>query len=124
MENSRLGGRIIMEMENLIALSCPQEKVAPQFQKLHVALIKKHYNAADVAIDYHRKRVIMDVVFSDQDYDPKTVNLHLPTFRMNLWYRNLCTFLKTCLNLDARSLAFYAHLLHSFEKKEMPLTIA
>ena len=124
MENSKLGGRILMEMENLIAQSCPQQKVDQHFENLHVAIIKKHYNATEVSIDYHRRRVVMDVVMNEQDYDPMTVNLHMRTLRVNLWFRNLCDFLKSCLDYDSRSVAVYAGLLNTHEKKATPLLTA
>lgn len=124
MENSNLKGRILMEMEDLIAQSCPQQKVIPNFETLHVAILKKHYNAADVSIDYHRRRVEMNIVMDDKDYDPKTVNLYMPTLHVNLWFRNLRDFLKSCIDYDNKSLAFYASLLSSYTNKNSPLLTA
>jgi hypothetical protein len=124
MENSNLSGRILMEMEDLIAQSCPKQKVNQNFEPLHVDLIKKHYNAAEVSIDYHRRRVEMDLVINDTDYDPKTVNLYIPTLHVNLWFRDLCDFLKSCIDRDTRSLAFYAGLVRSFKEKEKHLITA
>lgn len=124
MENSKLSGRIILEMENLIALSCPKQKVNQNFEPLHVDLIKKHYNAAEVSIDYHRRRVEMDLVLNDKDYDPKTVNLYMPTLHVNLWFRDLCDFLKSCIDRDTKSIAFYASLIRSFKGKDKQLLTA
>lgn len=124
MENSNLKGRILMEMEDLIALSCPQQKVTPNYENLHVAILKKHYNAADVSIDYHRRRVEMNIVMDDKDYDPKTVNLYMPTLHVNLWFRNLRDFLKSCIDYDNKSLAFYASLLSSYTNKSTSLLTA
>lgn len=118
MENSNLKGRILKEIEIIIAQSCPKQKVPVKFENLHVALVKKHYNATDVAIDYHRKRVAMDIVMDDHAYDPKKVNTDLPTLHANLWFRNLADFLRSCLDNDNRSLAFYAKLLKTFRKNE------
>ncbi len=118
MENSNLKGRILQEIEGLISESCPEEKVSLQFENLHVALLKKHYNAADVSIDYHRRRVYMDIVMDDQAYDPKKVNTELPTLRANVWFRNLVDFLKSSLDRDNRSLAFYASLLKSYRNND------
>ncbi len=124
MENSNLKGRILMEMEDLIAQSCPKQKVSPNYETLHVAILKKHYNAAAVSIDYHRRRVEMDVVMDDKDYDPKTVNLFMPTLHVNLLFRNLRDFLKSCIDYDNKSLAFYASLLRSYTNKSSPLMTA
>jgi hypothetical protein len=121
MENSNLKGRILMEMNELIAQSCPEQRKSLDFQKLHEAIVRNHYNAADLSIDYHRRRVEMEVVLDDQSYDPKTVNLTMPTLHVNLWYKNLRGFLKSCIDYDSKSLALYAKLLRSYTNKNMPM---
>ncbi|MGB5818468.1 MAG: hypothetical protein WBG90_03215 [Saonia sp.] len=124
MENSNLKGRILMEIENLISRSCPNRKMPKNFENLHVAIVKKHYNATDVSIDYHRKRIAMDIVMDDNDYDPQKVNLHVPTLHANLLFQNLRDFLKSCIDKDNRSVAFYAGLLRSYENRDVKLTVA
>ncbi|QLG44911.1 hypothetical protein [Costertonia aggregata] len=119
MKNSNLKQRILVEIESLIARSCPNQKISKKFENLHVAILKKYYNATDVSIDYHRKRVEMDIVLDDTSYDPKKVNVSIPTLHVNLLFQNLKEFLKNCIDSDNKSLAFYASLLKSFEKKEV-----
>ncbi len=121
MENSSLRTRVLMEIENLIIRSCPKQKVPLKFENLHVAILKNHYNAADVVFDYHRGRVELEIVMDDSDYDPKKVNLSVPTLHANLWFRNLRDFLKTCIDNDSKSVAFYAGLLHSYQCNEITL---
>ncbi len=121
MENSILGRRVLMEIENLITRSCPKQKVPQKIENLHIAILKNHYNAADVVIDYHRRRVEMDIVMDDRDYDPKKVNISLPTLHTNLWFRNLRDFLKSCIDNDSKSVAFYARLLHSYQSNEISI---
>ena len=118
MENSSLRGRILMEIESLITRSCKKNALNKGFEELHRLILKKHYNATVVSIDYHRNRVKMDLVMDDQMYDPKSVNLNLATIPSNFYFKNLCDFLKSCLDDDSKSLAFYAGLLRSFTKKE------
>lgn len=124
MENSNLNGRILMELENLISRSCSNQKEPKEAQELHIAILKKCYNAADVTIDYHRKRVVMDIVMDDNCYDPKTVNLSLPLLRANLFYKSLSDFLKSCLQKDPGSLAFYAKLIQSLKNQKTNLITA
>jgi hypothetical protein len=124
MEYSNLKGRILLEMENLITQSCPKQKVTIDYESLHIAILQNHYNATDVSIDYHRRRVEMDILMDDQNYDPKTVNLYMPTIHANFWFRNLRDFLKSCIDYDSRSLAFYASLLRSYSNKDMPIMLA
>lgn len=120
MENSNLKGRILVEMENLITQSCPKQEVTIDYEALHVAILRNHYNATEVSIDYHRRRVEMDLIMDDQNYDPKTVNLYMPTIHANFWFRNLRDFLKSCIDYDNRSLAFYASLLRYYTNKNIP----
>ncbi|WP_299530025.1 hypothetical protein [Ulvibacterium sp.] len=123
MENSSLKGRILTEIENLISQSCANQKTTSKFEKFHIALLKKHYNAAEVSIDYHRKRVKMNIVMDDTCYDPKTINLYLPMLHVNLFFKNLKEFLKSCIEQDSKSLGFYAGLLRSFTNKEVTLMV-
>ncbi len=122
MEKSSLRGRILMELESLISRSCAKGKMTKNFQSLHELIVKKHYNAAEVSIDYHRKRIEMDIVIDDSAYDPKKVNTNVPTLHANLLFKNLCDFLKSCLETDRNSLAFYAGLLRSFAHTDVKLT--
>lgn len=124
MEKTKLKGRILMELESLISRSCAKSQMTKNFQSLHRAVIKNHYNATDVSIDYHRKRIAMDIVMNEKDYDPQKINLKLPTLYTNLFFNNLCEFLKSCIDRDTRSLAFYAGLLKSYTKKEEDFVLA
>ena len=63
----------------------------------------------------------MDIVMDDHNYDPRTINLHLNTFPANFFFKDLCEFLKSCLDKDSKSLSFYAGLLRSFAKKDITL---
>ena len=121
MEKSGLRGRILTEVEMLIAQSCNPEKLNKRFRKMHQLILKKHYNAADVDIDYHRKRVKMDIVLDDSQYQPNTVNTNMATFPANFFFNNLCDFLRSSLSDDNKSLAFYAGLLRTFAKKDVEL---
>lgn len=123
MENNDLKGRILKELDRIISRSCTGQTLSENFQNLHQQLLKKHYNATDVAIDYHRKRVVMEVVMDESAYDPRKVNLNLPTFRVNLLFKNLKEFLSSCISTDQESLSFYAWLLRSYTKKEVPLRL-
>ena len=122
MENSSIRGRVLMEIESLISRSCAKGKMTKRIQNLHQLIVKKHYNAADVSIDYHRKRIALDIVMDDALYDPKTVNLNVPTLHANLLFKNLKEFLNSCLDTDNKSLAFYAGILRSYTKKDVTLT--
>ena len=124
MENSVVKKRILAELEGLISRSCKRGSKTHKFRKLHQLILKKHYNAAEVAIDYHRHRVTLDVVINDAEYDPMSMNTNLSTFRANLLFGNLKDFLKSCVETDSRSLAFYVWLLRTYDHREVPLSLA
>lgn len=111
MENSGLKTRILMEIEKIIARSSAKQKMTKNMQEFHAAIIKKHYNATDVKIDYHRHRVMMNVVLNDDRYSAGEVNLDMEVLPMNLFFKSLNAFLKSCLDSDAKSVAFYAKLI-------------
>ena len=118
MENANVKKRIQGEMNKVISTSCSQRLTTQEFNNLHIALVKRYYNATDVNIDYHRKRVVMDIILDDTAYDPKTINVNLPTFKANILFKNLKDFLKSCIEKDDRSLAFYARLLASLKRND------
>ena len=118
METFNVKSRILMEMESLIARSSSKREMTPKAKLFHAAIIKKHYNAVDVTIDYHRSRVKMNVVMDESGYDPKTVNTDLVVLPTNLFFKNLRDFLKSCLEWDAKSIAFYAKLIKDLSNKE------
>lgn len=123
MGNSRLTTKILMEMENLITESSTIGNITSRFKDLHKSILRKHYNAADVEIDYKHQRIKMDVVLDDGEYDPKTINMVVSTMPVNLFYHDLGTFLNSCLTKDVKSLAFYASLLKQHTDKDMVLVI-
>lgn len=124
MEKSRLKGKIVLELDKLISLSCKSPSSLKQYEQLHVALLKKYYNAADVHIDYHRHRVQMDIVTDDSFYKPNKVNTHLPILYTNLLFDNLRSFLTSCIDRDEKSIGFYSQLLTRFTDKKIIQSLA
>ena len=56
-------------------------------------------------------RVKMNIVIDEELFDPKTVNMNMSILPMNLFFKNLKVFLKSWLERDAKSIAFYAKLI-------------
>lgn len=123
MKNSKLNERIIMELDRLITKSCEKKRKSKRFTQLHVALLKKYYNAADVSIDYHRHRIKMDVLMDDTSYSPGKININLPILHINLLFVNLKSFLRNCIDKDRKSIGFYAQLLKNYGQKEERYTL-
>ncbi|SNY95331.1 hypothetical protein [Flagellimonas pacifica] len=121
MGDSRLTTRILMEMENLITKSSKRQNITSRFKDLHKSILRKHYNAADVEIDYGKQRIKMDVVLDDHEYDPKIINMVVSTMPLSLYYKDLDTFLKSCLVKDVKSLAFYALLLKQHTNEDVSM---
>ncbi len=122
MENSGLKSRVFKEVQNLVSSSCYSLETSKKHQILHEMIVKKHYNAVDITIDYHRNRILMDLVVDDSSYDPENLTFSTPLMRTNMYYDNLKGFLLSCLETDNASIAFYANLLKTFrnsKKKEV-----
>ena len=88
MENSKLKQRIEGEMNKVISASCEEQQTTENFKDLHIAILKRYYKAIDVKIDYHRKRVVMDIIIDESKYDAKKLNTYLQTFNANIIFRN------------------------------------
>ncbi|GGW49786.1 hypothetical protein [Arenibacter certesii] len=114
MENLELKSNISRGIKSLISESCSKEEVSRKSQDLHEMIIKKYYNAVDISIDYHRKRIFMDIVVDDSNYDANQLNFSTPFMRTNMYYDNLEQFLISCLDRDNRSISFYAKLLRIY----------
>ncbi|MBQ4913701.1 hypothetical protein J8L85_04585 [Maribacter sp. MMG018] len=113
MKKSNLRKRILMEFESLISQSCNNPRKTKKYRQLHVALLKKYYNAANVSIDYHRHRIKMDIIMDDTTYKAGKININLPVLHTDLIFNNLKTFLRSCIEKDDKSLGFYAQLLNT-----------
>lgn len=124
MKNSDLKNRVLNDMEGLIDKSCPDRAILKKDQALHEAIVKKHYNAAEISINYHRKRIIMEIIMDDTSYDPQKLNFSLPLLRTNMIFNDLRGFLMSCLDNDPGSIAFYAKLVRSYEDQDRKLAIA
>lgn len=122
MEISRLGTKILMEIEKLIDQSLDASGTPlPNFEDLHKALLKNHYKAACATIDYHRHRVEMDIIINEEDYQPHKINMVLSTVPINIYFRDLGEFLKSCLDTDVKNLAFYTRLIRFYTNSDVAL---
>ena len=102
--------KIILELSRLIEISCSDKIRIKEFSQFHRALIKIAYNARDVSFDYHRRRIHMSVVM-DCDKEEAIV----PKMAVNLYFKNLTYFLKSCIFLDKNTVIDYIYLLMDIE---------
>jgi hypothetical protein len=121
MEKSRLKGKILLELDKLISFSCKNSKSIDKYEQLHITLVKKYYNDANVNIECHRHRIKMDIVKDDSFYDPKKANPQLPILYANLLFDNLSSFLSSCVDKNEKSIGFYSQLLTKLTGKKTPL---
>lgn len=99
---------VVKDLKLLIDISCVEGEDVTMFELFHKMLIRISYKAADISIDYKRKRVYMNVIAEDKYYDLETLNHPFaPTMSVNLVYKDLNTFLKTCVIEDAEGLNYY-----------------
>lgn len=94
--------RILDEVENLIAYTCRNQVSHPErADSFHRALIKKYFNASEVAIDHKNHELFMTLTMPEGKDD---IPVHLKL-------EDLESFLKACIEDDLRSLAFYQNML-------------
>jgi len=99
---------VLRDLKLLIDISCLKGENIRTFELFHKMLIRIYYKAADVTIDYDRKRIYMGVITEDIYYDLDKLNPQFePTMSVNMTYKNLNTFLKKCILQDADSLNYY-----------------
>ncbi|MFS4493763.1 hypothetical protein [Maribacter sp. 2308TA10-17] len=99
---------VVKDLKLLIDISCVEGEDVTMFELFHKMLIRISYKAADISIDYKRKRVYMNVIAEDKYYDLETLNHPFaPTMSVNLVYKDLNTFLKTCVIEDVEGLNYY-----------------
>ncbi len=92
---------ILKEMNNLITYSCNNQNVSTErFSTFHKALLKKHFEASEVAIDIEQKNLHLKISVETGKY----VNV-------NFEFQSLETLLKSCLEKDNGSLGFYQNML-------------
>lgn len=110
---------VAKDLKLLIDISCVEGEDVTMFELFHQLLILISYKATDISIDYNRKRVYMNVIAEDKYYDLETLNHHfVPTMSVNLVYKELKTFLKSCILEDADSLNhYYPTLISRFFKR-------
>lgn len=110
---------VVEDLKLLIDISCVDGEDITMFELFHKMLIRISYKAANISIDYHRKRVYMNVVSEDKYYDLETLNHPFAsTMSVNLVYKDLNDFLKTCIVEDEDSLNYYPTLISRFFKRK------
>lgn len=93
--------RILEEVKNFISYSCRSVTTdLSRADTFYRAIIKKYFNAEDVDIRHSEKEIFMTLQNKKGDCVP-----------VNMDYIDLESFLKSCIEDDLRSLAFYQNML-------------
>lgn len=101
---------ILEEVDNLITYSCRDKSASTgRFNPIHRAIIKKHFNASEVS--FHHDHQAVDLKIQAKENDFVNVSFKCP---------NLEGFLKSCIENDRNSLAFYQHMLTYYNVMGMP----
>lgn len=94
---------IVQEIEKLIAQSCGESIKTGRYETMHRAIIKKHFNAVDVAVLYEEQKIEMKIKMNEKDF--VSIGFKCP---------NLESFLTSCIEKDNESLRFYESMLTYF----------
>ncbi|HET8839789.1 MAG TPA: hypothetical protein VFM82_12435 [Flavobacteriaceae bacterium] len=92
---------ILQEVRNLITYSCRNESSRTgRFDTMHRAIIKKHFNASEVHIERGKTTINLNIEVRKGEY-----------VRVNFECPDMEAFLKSCIEKDHTSLAFYQQML-------------
>ena len=101
---------ILKEVNNLIIYSCrSRASKFGHFDPIHRAIIKKHFNAFDVVIHEDRQEIDLKIEAKEKNY-----------VGVSFKCLDLEAFLKSCIEKDRTSLAFYQHMLMYYNVVGMP----
>lgn len=115
MKNLSPNQTIAIKLSELVSHSCTKPEVTETDRYLHRELLKSHFKASDVFIDYDRKRVILDIQVEEASpYNPKIINLFTPVVHTNLPYTELHHFLHECIEVNNSNADFYSTLVQEF----------
>lgn len=104
---------ILREVNNLITYSCQDSGSGTErFNTMHCAIIKKHFQAFDVAIHREQGEVDMKIPVKENYY----IQVHLKC-------PDLEGLLKSCIEKDADNLSFYQHMLTYYNVVTAPNSI-
>lgn len=96
---------IMNEMKNLITYSCSESNgQGTGFENLHTAILKKHFNAKDVKIDYDNKTINMNMFVEHSVKKSKYLNVDMK-------FKDIYTFLMGCLDYEQQDFLFYRNIL-------------
>lgn len=113
---------VVNDLKLLIDISCLKGGDIKTSELFHKMLVGISYKAVDVSIDYDRKRIYMNVITDQNYYDLEMLNPYLASeMSVNLTYKDLNLFLKSCIIEDLDSLNYYYSNLISrfFRRKEL-----
>ncbi len=107
MINSKI--EVLWNLDNLISTSCKSKEAYLEFSEFHIALIKMGFCACDIVLDYERNRIQMNLTLDQSDEITKgKIESLMP---MNMGFKNLATFLRSCIIDDETKMLYYATLI-------------
>ncbi|MCF4100199.1 hypothetical protein L1I30_00830 [Gillisia sp. M10.2A] len=96
---------VIDEVKNLISYSISNPEVDKlKFEQLHIAIVKKYFNAKNIHINYIDQTIDLKLPVSNDQYNS-----------INFECLNLSQFLQSCLKSDDESIHFYQNLLNRYD---------
>ncbi len=110
---------ILADLKLFIDVSCEDCERQHLFNDFHNMLIRMHFKATKVLIDYKAKIVYMDILAEHEFYDAEVNNEFAATMSTQLEFEEFRTFLNSCIIKDAEILIqYYPFLRMSFFKRK------
>lgn len=115
---------MVSDLKLLIDISCENVEEQICYSEFHSTLIRMAYKATDVKINYHRKRIYMNVLSEDESFDLVSINYFAAAMSANLSYSSLDELLKSCFLVGDEVLKhYYPFLVADFNKRKTKVLV-
>ncbi len=107
---------VLQQIRYLLKTSCRETaSKRDRYESLHLAILKKHFKAADVRIDHVRQIIHLSMTVEDtQEF------LGMKSYvDVEMKYTNMYSFLESCLDKDDQNIVFYRNILRFYNQRAL-----
>lgn len=111
MKNNLSNEVILQEMRHLLRFSCNDVSINEHhYESLHIAILKRHFNAEDVKIDHVHKTIHLHICLDGgTDFFGRKSLVDV-----EMKYSDINEFLQDCLEESERNIIFYKNILNFY----------
>lgn len=105
---------VLQQIRYLLKTSCREPAAKrDRYESLHIAILKKHFKAADVRIDPALKLIHLSM-----GVDDAPGFLGMKTYvDVEMQYTDMYAFLESCLDTEDQNIVFYRNILRFYNQR-------